>query len=110
MKPFLDIWSWSDEEMTDYLVEWAKVRRLELPLVWEPTKKLSDVWFCVNEIAYMRLHVEGRQTRDEGVNFSNTMAESHWDLWNGCDEVGAARRLACSLIYAIENAQKGVIV
>jgi hypothetical protein len=38
------------------------------------------------------------------------MAEYHWDLWNGLDEEEAARRLACSLIYAIENAKKGIIV
>jgi len=110
MKPINDIWQWEDEEITKYLEEWAKERDLKLPIQWKPTKHLSDVWLCVNEIAYMRFHIEGRRTRDEGVNFSNRMYENHWDLWNGCTEAEAARHISATLIYAIENAKNGVIV
>ena len=106
----IDIWSWSDEKMTEYLREWADIRCLKIPIDWKPTERLADVWLCVNEIAYLRPHVQGRVTRDEGVNFSNTMYENHGDLWNGCEENDAARRIACSLIYAIENARLGEIV
>ena len=106
----IDVWSWSDEKITEYLREWADVRRLKLPIIWEPTKRLQDAWDCVNEIAYIRPHVQGRVTRDEGVNFSNTMSQNHWDLWNGCEQKQAARKLCCALIYAIENARLGEIV
>lgn len=104
------IWNWKDEEITDYLREWAEIRKLKLPIIWKPCKSLADVWLCVNEIAYMRMHIEGRQTRDEGINFSNFMHEAHWGLWTGLEEKEAARRLACALVYSIEKAKEGIII